>query len=256
MNHDLIAVVALILAALPCGLFLLNLLVYRPAPAEAESGDSVSVLIPARNEEHNIEGTINAALANRGLDFEVIVLDDHSTDRTAQIVAELARRDRRVRLESAPPLPPGWCGKQHACKVLAGLSRHPLLVFIDAGPGCARAHGGVHETSQGRSGQRSAAPATGNVCGAAAHPFDPLRPAWIPPHACHAQDQADLILRGMRTTLYRAARCLRRRRRPRTDPRFAPRRGRPAADLSPRRSSHRPLRRHGPCRMPHVSYER
>src|SRR5690606_21074414 len=37
-----------------------------------------------------------------------------------------------VRLAPAPPLPAGWCGKQHACHVLASLARHPLLVFIDA----------------------------------------------------------------------------------------------------------------------------
>ena len=71
-------------------------------------------------------------LANRGCDFEIIVLDDHSTDRTAAIVSDLARCDDRVRLETAPPLPAGWCGKQHACHVLAKLARHPLLVFIDA----------------------------------------------------------------------------------------------------------------------------
>ncbi|MBY0227902.1 MAG: hypothetical protein K2W96_01345, partial [Gemmataceae bacterium] len=42
------------------------------------------------------------------------------------------RADPRVRLESAPALPEGWCGKQHACHVLAGLARHPLLLFQDA----------------------------------------------------------------------------------------------------------------------------
>jgi glycosyltransferase involved in cell wall biosynthesis len=150
MNLDTLAFVALALAAIPCGLFVLNLLVYRPLssnsrrkealapvadlqePPPGPGGCGVSVLIPARNEEHNIRATLQATLANRGLDFEVIVLDDHSTDRTAEIVLELARRDRRLRLESAPPLPAGWCGKQHACHVLAGLARHPLLVFIDA----------------------------------------------------------------------------------------------------------------------------
>jgi hypothetical protein len=71
-------------------------------------------------------------LANHGVEFEVVVLDDHSTDRTAEIVGDLARRDPRVRLESAPALPAGWCGKQHACHVLARLARYPWLVFLDA----------------------------------------------------------------------------------------------------------------------------
>ena len=133
MNFDTFALVALVLAAVPCGLFLLNLLVYRRlSPQTAESVEPISLLIPARNEEKNIGTTLAAVLANRGVNCEVIVLDDHSTDSTASIVSEFARRDPRVRLESAPPLPAGWCGKQHACHVLARLARHPLLVFIDA----------------------------------------------------------------------------------------------------------------------------
>jgi hypothetical protein len=44
----------------------------------------------------------------------------------------MAEDDGRLRLESAPPLPPGWCGKQHACSVLAGLATHDILVFMDA----------------------------------------------------------------------------------------------------------------------------
>lgn len=133
MNFDTLALVALVLAVIPCGLFLLNLSVYRPlAKQKTGSAEPVSVLIPARNEETNIRATLAAVLANRDADFEVIVLDDHSTDRTASVVSEFATRDPRVRLESAPPLPAGWCGKQHACHVLARLARHPLLVFMDA----------------------------------------------------------------------------------------------------------------------------
>jgi cellulose synthase/poly-beta-1,6-N-acetylglucosamine synthase-like glycosyltransferase len=152
MSLDTLALLALVLAAIPAGLFLVNLFVYRRLPrliddlrltiddraahsrvnCESHIANPVSVLIPARNEEQNIRATLEAVLANRDATFEVIVLDDHSTDHTAAIVSELAARDARVRLESAPPLPAGWCGKQHACHVLAGLARHPLLVFIDA----------------------------------------------------------------------------------------------------------------------------
>lgn len=133
MNLDLLALMALVFAGIPAGLFLANLLVYRPiANRKSRITHSVSVLIPARNEEQNIRATLEAALANAGCEFEIVVLDDHSTDRTAAIVSELARRDDRVRLEAAPALPTGWCGKQHACFVLAKLARHSLLVFIDA----------------------------------------------------------------------------------------------------------------------------
>lgn len=135
MNLELVALVALVLAAIPAGLFVVNLSFYRPL--SKRSGQPVrrqalSVLIPARNEERNIRTTLEAALANLGCDFEVVVLDDHSTDATARIVREFAERDPRVLLEQAPALPAGWCGKQHACHVLGGLARNPLLVFIDA----------------------------------------------------------------------------------------------------------------------------
>ena len=88
-------------------------------PKAAPAGTSVSVLIPARNEEENIAECVLAALASKDVVTEVVVLDDHSDDRTAAIVEDLARRDLRVRLERAPSLPPGWCGKQHACQMLA-----------------------------------------------------------------------------------------------------------------------------------------
>ena len=157
MNLTTLARIALVLAALPAGLFLVNLLIYRPISrgsrreeahsenavhaersAELKSeppdvgGYGISVLIPARNEEANIRATLEAVLANHDPAFEVVVLDDHSTDQTAAIVSGFAQRDARVRLETAPLLPAGWCGKQHACHVLAGLARHPLLVFMDA----------------------------------------------------------------------------------------------------------------------------
>jgi len=64
--------------------------------------------------------------------LEVIVLDDHSEDETASMVRQIATQDPRVRLETAPALPPGWCGKQHACAVLARLAAHPQLAFVDA----------------------------------------------------------------------------------------------------------------------------
>lgn len=135
MNWNTIALVALILAAIPAGLFVVNLMFYqriKPLGVPLPFTAGVSVLIPARNEEANIEATVRAALENREGQLEVVVLDDHSTDRTAEIVARLAAVDSRVRLETAPPLPAGWCGKQHACQILARRARFSQLVFIDA----------------------------------------------------------------------------------------------------------------------------
>jgi hypothetical protein len=122
---------ALLLAAVPAAMYLANLRLYRPAAAPAGEV-AVSLLIPARNEERSIVAAVEAALASAGVELEVVVLDDHSEDRTAELVRAAAARDPRVRLIEAPPLPEGWCGKQHACHVLAGAARHPLLAFQDA----------------------------------------------------------------------------------------------------------------------------
>jgi hypothetical protein len=130
-----LAITSLMLALIPAVLFFRNLRLYVPPPIPSESADTppaVSLLIPARNEEAGIQATLEAALASEGVALEIIVLDDHSEDATAEIVAGLAARDARVRLESAPPLPDGWCGKQHACWALAGLATHPILAFLDA----------------------------------------------------------------------------------------------------------------------------
>ena len=124
-----LAWIALFLAAGPLLLGLWNLTLYR-IPAPAYGTPQVSVLIPARNEEANIGDACAAILASTGVELELVVLDDASTDRTPEILRAIA--DPRLRLASAPKLPPGWSGKQHACHVLGGLARHDLMVFVDA----------------------------------------------------------------------------------------------------------------------------
>lgn len=117
----------------PAGMFLVNLLLYRSLRLQPDQPPvAVSVLIPARNEQANIENCLRSVLGNENVILEVVVLDDHSTDNTAAIVRQLAKRDHRLRLEHAPTLPDGWCGKQHACHTLAGFASHPLMVFMDA----------------------------------------------------------------------------------------------------------------------------
>jgi hypothetical protein len=129
-----LAWVALGCAAVPALLYFWNSLLFREPPEidTAVSLPLVSVLIPARNEELGIEACVRSVLASRHVELEVIVLDDASTDRTAEIVRAIAAEDSRLRLEAAPPLPEGWCGKQHACFALAKLARHDTLTFLDA----------------------------------------------------------------------------------------------------------------------------
>ena len=124
-------VVMLVLALVPTAMTIVNVLVLQSPPAGLHFA-AVSILIPARNEETGIAACVESALASSNPNLEVIVLDDHSTDATAAIVRQIAKRDGRLRLEQAPPLPLGWSGKQHACHVLSGLAAHPVLVFVDA----------------------------------------------------------------------------------------------------------------------------
>ncbi len=129
-----ITLIALICALLPCLLFLNNLAHFAepPQPDRSEERPKISVLIPARNEERSIEAAVESVLRSTGVDLELIVLDDASTDRTAEIVTAHARKDARLRLAQAPALPAGWNGKQHACHVLSGLARYNILCFLDA----------------------------------------------------------------------------------------------------------------------------
>ena len=130
--HPWLLALALLCSLGPAMLFVANLRLYQRPPLAAPDLPPVSVLIPARNEEASIAAALESVLATTGIDFEVIVLDDASTDRTAAIVAAAAARDPRVHLAHAPALPPGWNGKQHACHVLARLARYPVLCFLDA----------------------------------------------------------------------------------------------------------------------------
>ncbi|MBM4376115.1 MAG: glycosyltransferase family 2 protein, partial [Deltaproteobacteria bacterium] len=118
-------------ACLPLGMTLVNLATW-PRGRDEAAGARVSVLVPARNEESNIEGCVRAALADTASVVEVVVYDDQSTDRTPDLVRALGAEDPRVRLVQGEPLPPGWIGKPHACHRLAREASGEVLLFVDA----------------------------------------------------------------------------------------------------------------------------
>jgi Glycosyl transferase family 2 len=130
------SVMILVLAAFPALLFMRNLPRFvRAAAAQqpaAESIGGISVLIPARNEEVSIQQSLESLSVSTYHPLEIIVLDDASTDRTAEIVSQFASRDSRVQLLQSPALPEGWNGKQHACWQLAQAAKFDWLLFLDA----------------------------------------------------------------------------------------------------------------------------
>ncbi len=128
-----LAVASMLCAITPAVLFAMNMRRYKaPAVAGVRELPAISVLIPARDEAHGIEAAVASVLASEGVRFEVVVMDDHSTDGTGALVAAMAERDVRVRLEYAPKLGSGWNGKQHACWSLAHVARNDVFCFMDA----------------------------------------------------------------------------------------------------------------------------
>jgi len=92
----------------------------------------VSVIVPARNEAHNIARCVSSILSTTYPNLELIVVDDSSTDGTAEIAREAAAGDPRVRVVTCAPLPDGWFGKQWACATGAKVARGSVLQFTDA----------------------------------------------------------------------------------------------------------------------------
>ena len=92
----------------------------------------VSVLIPARNEERNIEGCIRSLMQQDYPDLEIIVLDDESSDKTAEIIQRLIMESPRLIYKEGKSLPEGWTGKNWACHQLSEFSTGEILIFSDA----------------------------------------------------------------------------------------------------------------------------
>jgi len=93
---------------------------------------SLSVLIPARNEENNIEKCLRSLIADDNPNFEFLVLDDNSKDQTSKIVENLSKIDPRITLLKGSKLPNDWSGKNWACYQLSSKAKGDLILFIDA----------------------------------------------------------------------------------------------------------------------------
>jgi chlorobactene glucosyltransferase len=97
-----------------------------------KGGPMVSMLIPARNEEENIEKCITSLLNQDYGDYEILVIDDNSEDSTYGIIQKMAEQNERVRAFKGKPLPQDWYGKPFALDQLVSQSRGEILLFTDA----------------------------------------------------------------------------------------------------------------------------
>ena len=112
----------ILVAAAVCGCLVLFLVIVnlaatpRLSRAKTLAGPAprVSVIVPARNEERAITVAVGSQLAQDYPDFEVLVVNDRSTDRTGTILEALARENPRLRIISGADPGPGWLGKPHA----------------------------------------------------------------------------------------------------------------------------------------------
>jgi len=92
----------------------------------------ISVLVPARNEEGKIKRCLDSLLKQNYPNFELIVIDDRSTDSTGQIIQEIAEGDVRVKYVKGKDAPSGWIGKCNALAHAVGYASGEFFIFTDA----------------------------------------------------------------------------------------------------------------------------
>lgn len=104
-------------------------------PVTPSGNPRVSIIVPARNEEETIEQGLNSLLLLDYDNYEVIAVNDRSTDRTGEIMEKIAQNppsSAGLKVVHHDELPPGWLGKTHAMWTAANQSNGDWLLFTDA----------------------------------------------------------------------------------------------------------------------------
>jgi chlorobactene glucosyltransferase len=109
-----------------------TILPLAPDADDGGHGGRISVIVPARDEERDIEPAMRSILAQQGVDLEVIAVNDHSSDRTGLILDRLAAADPRLRVVHDPLLAQGWLGKANAMRAGLEHAANELILFSDA----------------------------------------------------------------------------------------------------------------------------
>ncbi|SDM23560.1 Glycosyltransferase, catalytic subunit of cellulose synthase and poly-beta-1,6-N-acetylglucosamine synthase [Geoalkalibacter ferrihydriticus] len=102
------------------------------APIDAENAPPVTIIAAARNEERNIRAALQSLLRLNYPHYQILVVNDRSTDRTGTILEEMAKDDHRLEVLHVSELPAGWLGKNHALWEAGCRARGALLLFTDA----------------------------------------------------------------------------------------------------------------------------
>jgi chlorobactene glucosyltransferase len=131
-------VTLLLLVAFACavcfaanGLFNHNAL-SRLTPGSARQQPLVSILIPCRNEQEHIAACLDSILQQKYSHLQILVLDDHSEDESANILSRYTKENDNVTIIQGSSLPEGWTGKNWACHQLYAASRGDVLLYCDA----------------------------------------------------------------------------------------------------------------------------
>jgi chlorobactene glucosyltransferase len=99
---------------------------------EIIDGPLVSVLIPARNEEKNFERCLNSLRNQIYKNYEILVINDNSTDGTGKILERISAEDNRIKVFTGKSLPDDWYGKPFALHQLSANAKGEILLFTDA----------------------------------------------------------------------------------------------------------------------------
>lgn len=97
-----------------------------------EKPPRVSILVPARNEQGNIEDCVLSLLGQEYQNKEIYVLNDHSSDKTMEILRKIKKNHPELNIIDGKPLPTGWLGKHWACQQLFEQSNGEYILFTDA----------------------------------------------------------------------------------------------------------------------------